>query len=78
MVDHDDGIAGKRQQVIGEKSLIISGIYRFPLVLADLAIAISPARVTNRSFLDSESGALSDRKMNQAETQGIGTSLNLR
>jgi len=27
---------------------------------------------------DSEKRALSDRKMNQAETQGIGTSLNLR
>jgi hypothetical protein len=29
-------------------------------------------------FVDTLNSALSDRKMNQAETQGIGTSLNLR
>jgi hypothetical protein len=28
--------------------------------------------------VETEKWALSDRKMNQAETQGIGTSLNLR
>ena len=34
-----------RQQAIGEKSLIIGGICRFPLVLADLAVAIFKRQV---------------------------------
>jgi hypothetical protein len=43
--------------------------------LPSITLAVSPTSVTE----DGTSNlALSDRKMNQAETQGIGTSLNLR
>jgi hypothetical protein len=43
-----------------------------------VAYAIVNADISDDAWNSVQNWALSDRKMNQAETQGIGTSLNLR